>query len=131
MSLACLKQQHDNIYRINNSSGSERLKYYCGLQALYNVKSDELDFAEDLIRNIHTSEYKSKFSSEYNEILNNVKSFETLPMDQYIEHGKFANSRGVQKNNLWQHVLSCLAIYAIDEVFGEQLNKLESKIRGV
>ena len=130
-SIDCLKLQNDNINLINAASGSEKLKYLVGLQALYNVKSKELDFVEKLISSTPISEYKSEFSSEYNQILINVKSNEVIPMDEYIEHGKFANSKDVQKNNLWGHVLSCLAICAIDEVFGEQLNKIESNIRGV
>ncbi len=127
----CVKLQNDTINLIDNSSGTERMKYLIGLQALFNSKRKELDFAESMIQSMPTQEYKSKFSSAYDELLHRIGLEENLPWDDYIEMGKIANSKKIKNKNVWLHVLSCLYIYAIDERFGDVLNKTEENIRKI
>ena len=123
------KLQSDSINLINKSSGTERMKYKIGLQALYNSKKKEIDFVENMIQSMPIGEYKFKFSSEYDKILSKIGKEDDLPWEMYIEVGKVANSRKIKSTNAWLHIESCLVIMAIDELFGETLDKFQEMVR--
>ncbi|MEN9400338.1 MAG: hypothetical protein RL632_1441, partial [Bacteroidota bacterium] len=50
-------------------------------------------------------------------------------LNLYVEYGKIVNSTEIQKNYKWKHVSATLVIFAIEEVFGNALNNIETNIR--
>lgn len=126
----CFKVETETKELILNSTGSQRMDYVCGLQALYNIREKELNYIEEKIRKTPITELKHFFESEYKSILNDLKEEDiNSAMELYTEFGNIANSKEIQKNYKWKYVSACLAIWAIEEVFGNDLNNIERNIR--
>ena len=128
----CFKLQSENKELIINSSGTQRMEYLVGLQALYNVRKKELDFIENKVLQMPINEYKFLFSSEYEIILSDIgKEDLNTAIQLYGECGLIANSMEIKNKLMWKYVSACLTISAINEVFGDQLNKIENNIRNL
>lgn len=126
----CFKLQSETKVLILKSSGTQRMEYVFGLQALYNVREKELDYVEEKVLSLHISDYKHFFSSEYENIKSNIKGMEfNNVIKSYTDYGKIANSEKTKQNFMWNYVSACLAIYAIDKVFGDELSKIENNLR--
>ncbi len=126
----CFKLQSETKVLILKSSGTKRLEYVCGLQALYNIREKELDYVEEKVLSLSISDYKLFFSSEFENIKNNIKGMEFLNVfNSYTEYGQIANSEKIKKNFMWNYVSACIAIYAIEEVFGDELSEIEHNVR--
>jgi hypothetical protein len=128
----CFKAESESKELISNSTGSKRIEFICGLQALYNSREKELDFVEEKIQNMPISEFKYFFDSEYKSILTKIKEQDIgTALNLYVEYGKIVNSNEIQKNYKWKHVSATLVIFAIEEVFGNALNNIETNIRNL
>jgi len=128
----CFKLETDTKELIQNSTGSQRMEYAFGLQALYNMREKELNYIEEKIRKTPITELKHFFESEYKSILNGLKEIDLKSaIESYVDFGKIANSKEIQKNYKWKYVSACLAICAIEEVFGNALNNIERNLRGL
>lgn len=129
--LECFKFQNQLKDEIRSSSGSERMDTVLKLQSLYNVREKELDFIEEKIKSLPTSELKYLFLSEYTEILTNVKN---MDLNSAIELGaqcaKISISNDMKFNNPGEYVNACLCLSAVDELFGKKLDKVKSNIKG-
>lgn len=128
----CFKLETENKELINSSSGTQRMEYIIGLQALYNVKKKELDFIENKVLSMPINEYRFLFSSEYEIILSDIgKKDLNTAVQLYSEFGQIANSMEIKNKLMWKYVCACLFISAINEVFGEKLNKIENNLRNL
>lgn len=128
----CFKLETQTKEYIHNSSGSQRMEYVCGLQALYNIREKELNYIEETIQKMPISELTHFFESEYNSILNNIKETDfKSAMDLYSEFVTIINSKDIQKNYKWKYVSACLLIFAVEEVFGNELNNFKRNIRSL
>ncbi len=128
----CFKLQSENKELIINSSGTQRMEYLIGLQALYNVRKKELDFIENKVLSMPINEYRFLFSSEYEIILSDIgKEDLNTAVQLYSECGQIANSMEIKNKLMWKYVSACLIISAINEVFGDELNKIENNLRNL
>jgi hypothetical protein len=128
----CFKQQTQIKEYVLNSTGTQRMEYILGLQALYNICEKELDFVEEKVQSMSISELKYFFKLEYNSILEDLKgmNFNTAT-ELYVEYGKIANSNEIKLNYMWKYVSACLLIFAYDEIHGKHMNSAESNIIGI
>ena len=116
---------------IHNSTGSKRINYLIGLQAYYNIREKELKYVEEKVSSLPMSEFKYFFVSEYEALLININEAGlNRAFELYSECGQIANSEE-KRNYRWKHISACLIIQAIDEVFGDELNRIERNIRGL
>lgn len=128
----CFKVETETKERILNSRGSQRMEYVFGLQALYNIGEKELNYIEEKIRNTPITELKHLFESEYKSALKDLKEKDlNSAMKLYSECGNIANSKEIQKNYKWRYVSVLLVIFAVEEVFGNDLNNIERNLRGL
>jgi hypothetical protein len=128
----CIKVETELKENILNIKGSQRLEYLCGLQALYNIREKELNYIEEQIQKIPNTELKRLFETEYESILNNLNGIDlNSAMKLYSKYGNIANSKEIQKNYSWKYVSACLAICAIEEVFGSEINDIERNINAL
>lgn len=126
----CFKLETETKELIHNSTGSQRMEYVFGLQALYNIREKELNYVEEKVQEIPSSELKYFFELEYQSILNDIKEKDfKSAMDLYSEFGNVANSKEIQKNYKWKYVSACLLISAVEEAFGNELNSIERNLR--
>lgn len=126
----CFKLQTETKENIINSTGSQRMEYTLGLQALYNIREKELDYVEEKVLNLPIPELKKFFSLEYESILNNIKQEDlNAALKLYSECGQITNSREIKRNYMWKYVSASLVIYAIEEVFGVEIKEIERNIR--
>lgn len=128
----CFKIKSENEELIISSSGTQRIDYVCGLQALYNIRSEELNFIEDKVGSMKIHEYKTLFSSEYETILSDIRNLDLNEAVRiYSEFGEISNPSRIKNKMKWKHVNASLIISAIDETFGEQLNEIENNLRNL
>jgi hypothetical protein len=128
----CFKLENETKELILNSTGSQRMEYVCGLQALYNIREKELNYVEEKVRKMAISEFKYFFESEYQNILKDLKEKDLKSaLELYSEFGIIANSKEIQKHYKWKYVSACLLIFAVEEAFGNELNKIELNFRSL
>ena len=126
----CFKLETDTKELILQSTGSRRIEYVCGLQALYNIGEKELNYVEEKVQRMPNSELKHFFESEYKSFLKDIKEKDLKSaIDLYTEFGNIANSKEIQKNYKWKYVAACLVICAVEDAFVDQLNIIERNIR--
>ncbi len=127
------KLETENKELINNSTGSKRMEYTLGLQALYNKKEKELDYIESKVRNMSSSEIKYFFSDEYETIKINIKPMNINDVieecSNYSEIVKSGKLTQLMNNYMFNYVKMQLLMCAIEEVFGDDLNKIENNLR--
>lgn len=128
----CFKLQTEIKENIINATGSRRMEFTLGLQALYNIRKKELDYIEEKVLNLPIPELRNFFLLEYESILNNIKQMDlNTAVTLSSEFGQIANSQEMKINFMWKYVSACLAIYAIEEVFGDELKNIELNIRAL
>jgi len=106
----------------------------CALQAIYNIREEELNFVGEKVQGMTdpTSELKLFFESEYKSILKEIRELDfSSALDVYTIAGDVGNSRDRRKNHEWKHVSALLMILAVEEAFGNDLINLERNIRAV
>jgi hypothetical protein len=126
----CFKLQTEIKENILNSTGKQRLEFVFGLQALYNIRAKELNYVEENVLSIPIAQLKYFFESEYKDILKNLKEKDlNTALKLYSEYGKITNSEEIKHNYMWKYVSACLIIFAIEEIFGNELNNIQRNIR--
>ncbi|WP_292901689.1 hypothetical protein [Nonlabens sp.] len=130
----CFKCETEIREVILKSTGTNRMESVCALQAIYNIREEELNFVGEKVQGMTdpTSELKLFFESEYKSILKEIRELDfSSALDVYTIAGDVGNSRDRRKNHEWKHVSALLMILAVEEAFGNDLINLERNIRAV
>ena len=127
------KAETETIELIEKSTGSKRMEFTCGLQALYNICESELDFVYYKVSGFtQLFEYSEFFGEEYSQIYSQIKNLSLdESIEQYVECGKILKLVSGNQFFTWRQVNACLILHAVDEIHGDSLNDLMKTLRGL
>lgn len=126
----CFKFETETKINIQASTGNQKMEYVLGLQALYNVREKELDYIEDIAMSLPISELKHFFKSDYFSILKDLKNKDlNAAIKLYSEFGNIVHSKEIKQNYKWRFVSACLVLSAVEEIFGNEIDRIQHNLR--
>jgi len=123
----------DLIRRVASLTNSAMIKHLCRMQAQCNLYEKELDLIEENINKLSASDLKHFFTVEYQAVVENAYSMSLNDVASLCRsYAKRASSGELEKwkkTHTIRYLDLSLLMSAIDEVFKDDLDKIEKNIR--